>query len=74
MGVELTDLAMNIETDRSAQSLAQVEEAPEQEGTPNASSVRAHTPHAKVGQSDVVQPTIDIGHVKDSKEQETNEC
>jgi hypothetical protein len=40
MDVELTDLAMNIETCRSAQSLAQVEEALEQEGTPNASSVR----------------------------------
>lgn len=72
--VELTEPAMNRETDRSAQWLVQVEKAPAQEGTLDAYSAGAHTPHAEVGQTDAAQSPADLGQVTDTKEQETNGC
>jgi hypothetical protein len=72
--VELTDPATNRETDDSAQCLAQVEQAPRQEDILGASSARADTPHVEVGQTYDAQSIVDLGHVTDTKEQETNEC
>lgn len=70
----MTDPATNRETDDSAQCLAQVEQAPRQEGILDAFLARADTPHVEVGQTYDAQLIAYLGHVTDTKEQETNEC